>query len=302
MVSPGEIMCSSRPAGHLARSPQARRRARARRTEADRAGAARGTQALAARLRAIARDRERRVRARQGPSQPPAGHRSQLLARSTSAGSSGNIGVGRRSRPRSSASSGRIGPDHPRRRTAQPRPGSPSSRGRATSTAVVQERDGLGDVLVPDYLTRIEKGAFYGWPYAYIGQQPQPDRQAAGEGEGERRPGPTVRIAFLGIDPGVLRRPAVPRGVPRRASSRSRAPGTGPTDQGESRAGAIQGRRRKALRELGDGVLGVRKERAEVWGRPVASRFAEERRPARGRRYRRNDLAGVLCEPIAARS
>jgi len=40
--------------------------------------------------------------------------------------------------------------------------------------AVVQERDGLGDRLPPDYLTRVEKGAFYGWPYAYIGQHPQP--------------------------------------------------------------------------------------------------------------------------------
>ena len=40
--------------------------------------------------------------------------------------------------------------------------------------AVVQERDGLGDRLVPDFLTRVEKGAFYGWPYAYIGPHPQP--------------------------------------------------------------------------------------------------------------------------------
>jgi glucose/arabinose dehydrogenase len=39
---------------------------------------------------------------------------------------------------------------------------------------VVQERDGLGDLLVPDFLTRVVKGAFYGWPYAYIGQHPQP--------------------------------------------------------------------------------------------------------------------------------
>lgn len=41
--------------------------------------------------------------------------------------------------------------------------------------AVVNERDGLGDGLVPDYLTRIEEGAFYGWPYSYIGSNPQPD-------------------------------------------------------------------------------------------------------------------------------
>lgn len=40
--------------------------------------------------------------------------------------------------------------------------------------AVVQERDGLGDRLVPDYLTRVEKGVFYGWPYSYIGKNPQP--------------------------------------------------------------------------------------------------------------------------------
>ena len=39
---------------------------------------------------------------------------------------------------------------------------------------VVNERDGLGDELVPDYLTRVEDGGFYGWPYAYLGPHPQP--------------------------------------------------------------------------------------------------------------------------------
>lgn len=34
---------------------------------------------------------------------------------------------------------------------------------------VVNERDGLGDDLVPDYLTRVDDGAFYGWPYSYFG-------------------------------------------------------------------------------------------------------------------------------------
>ena len=32
----------------------------------------------------------------------------------------------------------------------------------------VNERDGLGDDLVPDYLTRIRQGQFYGWPYTYF--------------------------------------------------------------------------------------------------------------------------------------
>lgn len=40
--------------------------------------------------------------------------------------------------------------------------------------AVVQERDGLGDDLVPDYLTHVQDGGFYGWPYAYIGPHPDP--------------------------------------------------------------------------------------------------------------------------------
>lgn len=39
---------------------------------------------------------------------------------------------------------------------------------------VVNERDGLGDGLVPDYLTRVRDGGFYGWPYSYIGAHPQP--------------------------------------------------------------------------------------------------------------------------------
>ena len=35
---------------------------------------------------------------------------------------------------------------------------------------VVNERDGLGDETPPDYLTRVEDGGFYGWPYCYWGR------------------------------------------------------------------------------------------------------------------------------------
>ena len=47
---------------------------------------------------------------------------------------------------------------------------------------VVNERDGMGDGLVPDFLTTVADGAFYGWPYAYIGPNPQP-------GFADREPG-----------------------------------------------------------------------------------------------------------------
>jgi glucose/arabinose dehydrogenase len=36
------------------------------------------------------------------------------------------------------------------------------------------ERDGLGDNLVPDYVTRVREGAFYGWPWFYIGNIEDP--------------------------------------------------------------------------------------------------------------------------------
>ena len=39
-----------------------------------------------------------------------------------------------------------------------------------TLWTVVNERDELGSDLVPDYLTSVKEGAFYGWPYSYYGQ------------------------------------------------------------------------------------------------------------------------------------
>lgn len=40
--------------------------------------------------------------------------------------------------------------------------------------AAVNERDELGDELVPDYLTGVRENGFYGWPYAYFGQHIDP--------------------------------------------------------------------------------------------------------------------------------
>jgi glucose/arabinose dehydrogenase len=40
--------------------------------------------------------------------------------------------------------------------------------------AVINERDELGPDLVPDYLTSVKDGAFYGWPYSYYGQHLDP--------------------------------------------------------------------------------------------------------------------------------
>lgn len=49
--------------------------------------------------------------------------------------------------------------------------------GTRTLWSAVQERDLLGDDLVPDYVTSIKDGGFYGWPFAYIGANEDPRRK-----------------------------------------------------------------------------------------------------------------------------
>ncbi len=43
----------------------------------------------------------------------------------------------------------------------------------------VNERDQLGDNLVPDYITHVQEGGFYGWPYYYMGGNPDPRLKGA---------------------------------------------------------------------------------------------------------------------------
>ncbi|WP_266364498.1 PQQ-dependent sugar dehydrogenase [Tellurirhabdus rosea] len=49
--------------------------------------------------------------------------------------------------------------------------------GTRTLYTAVNERDELGDELVPDYLTSVRQGGFYGWPYAYFGKTEDPRRK-----------------------------------------------------------------------------------------------------------------------------
>ena len=85
--------------------------------------------------------------------------------------------------------------------------------------AVVNERDEIGPNLVPDYLTSVREGGFYGWPYSYWGQNVDPRVAAAGSAEGRLGdpPGLQPRIACRSARPGLLRcRPwarASPKGV-----------------------------------------------------------------------------------------
>ena len=86
-------------------------------------------------------------------------------------------------------------------------------RGSRTTGALwtsVNERDELGSDLVPDYMTSVRDGAFYGWPYSYYGQHVDDAREAAAARP--RRDGDRARLRA---------RPA--HGVARPASSRGGA-------------------------------------------------------------------------------
>jgi len=60
----------------------------------------------------------------------------------------------------------------------------------------VNERDGLGDNLVPDYITHVQAGGFYGWPWWYLGPHRDP-----------RHAGKHPELAGVAIVPDVLLQP-----------------------------------------------------------------------------------------------
>lgn len=70
--------------------------------------------------------------------------------------------------------------------------------------AVANERDELGPNLVPDYLTSVREGAFYGWPYSYYGQnvdtrvRPQDPKKVASAVAPDYALG--SHVAALGVD------------------------------------------------------------------------------------------------------
>ncbi len=73
------------------------------------------------------------------------------------------------------------------------------------------ERDGLGDNLPPDYITHVQEGGFYGWPWYYMGdhQDPRHRGQASGaEGQSDRA-GRAAAAAQCFAGNVVLRRHAI---------------------------------------------------------------------------------------------
>ena len=132
----------------------------------------------------------------QGSHREPRRHASSMQPSAPTAMSARTASMQRRIAPRCSksiapAASGACSP--PACAIRMDRRGIPST---GELWVAVNERDELGNDLVPDYMTSVKDGGFYGWPYSYYGQTLDDARQAAATGSGGRRRScPTMRSA-----------------------------------------------------------------------------------------------------------
>ena len=169
----------------------------------------------------------------------------------------------------------------------------------------VNERDKLGDDLVPDYITSVRDGGFYGWPYSYFGQHEDPRQQG-------KRPDLVARAIVPDF--------ALAR-TPHRSACCSTAARRSPSATAAARSSAQRGswnrssfsgyrvdlravQRRHASgpdpglpHRLHRQCTSVRGLRTTCRPCDAARRFV-----ARRRRWRREDLAGPICrlKPEAA--
>ena len=146
--------------------------------------------------------------------------------------------------------------------------------------AVVQERDGLGDGLVPDYLTKVKEGAFYGWPYAYIGTNPQPGFDKMKPDKVETSVAPDLLFAAHSAVMDIVfhegnQLPAAMRGsafvVLKGSWNRSE-----PTGYKIVRVPFENGKPAGGYENFVTGWWVSGEERAEVWGRPAAIAVAKD--------------------------
>lgn len=170
---------------------------------------------------------------------------------------------------------------------------------------IVNERDEIGNDLVPDYLTSVREGGFYGWPYSYFGQhldsrvKPQrPDLVA-------KAIVPDLRAGFPRgcAGPVLLHRRRVARALSQRRL-RQRARQLEPLTGQRLPGGPCAVRRRQARRCAAAGGDRVRLRGREAIVRRAGGVGAGGRRGVADRRRRRQrDLAGERCgHRLAARS
>lgn len=146
------------------------------------------------------------------------------------------------------------------------------------------ERDLLGDDLVPDYVTRVREGAFYGWPWYYIGDNEDPRREVKGQ-----RPDLKGRVTTPDV---LIQSHSAPLGLsfyPDRQTGASAFPVRW---RGDAYV-ALHGSWNRSLRtgykvvrvilkngaptgEYEDFMTGLVVDQTSVWGRPVDTAIAKD--------------------------
>ena len=141
----------------------------------------------------------------------------------------------------------------------------------------VNERDVLGNHLVPDYITSVKEGGFYGWPWYYMGNHQDP-----------RLPGTRPELKGKVITPDVLMQPHngslemafnTAKGLPGVATGDIFAAEHGSWNR-EPRTGYevvhVPVKNGKATGEYEDFVTGFTTPEGDVWGRPVGVTVAQD--------------------------
>ena len=141
----------------------------------------------------------------------------------------------------------------------------------------VNERDALGDNLVPDYITHVQEGGFYGWPWYYMGDHQDP-----------RHKGKHPELASKVIVPDVLLQPHFAslemtfyegKQFPASYKGWAFAAEHGSWNKSK-RAGyeviAVPIENGKATGEYQDFLTGFVTPDGNVWGRPVGVTFAND--------------------------
>ena len=135
----------------------------------------------------------------------------------------------------------------------------------------VNERDEIGSDLVPDYITSVKDGGFYGWPYSYYGQhvdervKPQDPQKVAQALAPDYAVGPhTASLGLMFIEPGALPAPFGQGAIIGQHGSWNRKPHSGykvifvPFDSAGKPAGKPQ-----------DLLSGFLDDQGKAMGRPV---------------------------------
>jgi glucose/arabinose dehydrogenase len=141
----------------------------------------------------------------------------------------------------------------------------------------VNERDGLGDNLVPDYITHVQEGGFYGWPWFYMGNHQDP-----------RHKGKHPELASKVLVPDVLLQPHFAslemtfdesKSFPASYKGWAFAAEHGSWNKSK-RAGyeviAVPVENGKATGAYQDFLTGFVTPDGKVWGRPVGVTFAND--------------------------